>query len=161
MFRTIEKQIKLWNQSAEQRQRLPTVTTTKPTSKPFSRAEIAELHVKEAAIAWYFDKQMKKQRIMPQFKIPQGKRQVVELSTQRSGSTLLMSVFNMIENAFVLPEPHNMWDVHLDALPSRMKTGARPPDLHELFSCSFVESDAFNWVNYSGTMHATMFDGYR
>ena len=56
---------------------------------------------------------------IPLFSIYPGKRKAVVLTQQRSGSTLLVALFALIDNSFVLPEPHNMFDVNT-ALPSTM-----------------------------------------
>ena len=65
----------------------------------------------------------------------------VELSVQRSGSTAVMSIFSLISNAFVLPEPHNMFDVNME-LPEFMDKNAELPSVQSLLDCSFIGSTA-------------------
>jgi hypothetical protein len=65
----------------------------------------------------------------------------VELSVQRSGSTAVMSIFSLISNAFVLPEPHNMFDVNME-LPEFMDKNAALPSVQSLLDCSFIGSSA-------------------
>lgn len=82
------------------------------------------------------------------FGIVPGQRRVVELSQQRSGSTLMMSLFSLIDNAFVLPEPHNMFDVNIP-LSANMNASAELPSIASLLDCSFIEQGAVRNVFWS------------
>jgi hypothetical protein len=82
-----------------------------------------------------------KQRAQVLYSMPPGKRLAVELSIQRSGSTLLVNLFSLLNETFVLPEPHNMFDVNV-TLPDFMNANATLPSVRSLLDCSFARTNA-------------------
>jgi hypothetical protein len=92
------------------------------------------------------------QRQQDMVQISPDSRRAIELSVARSGSTLLLNVFSIIEDAFVLPEPYNMFDVNV-TLPRHMDPSAEPPRPEELLDCEFTNGLAFGHVFWDYACH--------
>jgi hypothetical protein len=62
------------------------------------------------------------------------KRVAVELSIERSGSTMLLQMFNLINNSFILPEPY--WNY--SQVQKRPELDNAYPSIQSLADCSFA-----------------------